>query len=43
VSAFFPGAATPSVANYDFVYTTPSNGSWVDSSTQMNNQNDISG
>jgi hypothetical protein len=31
------------VANYDFVYTTPSNGSWVDSSTQMNNQNDISG
>jgi hypothetical protein len=43
VSAFFPGAATPSPANYDFVYTTPANGSWVDSSTQMNNDSDISG
>jgi hypothetical protein len=48
VSAFFPGATTPSVANYDFVYTTPSDSTgnpatWVDSSTENNNNGDING
>lgn len=43
VSAYFPGAAAPSVANYDFVYQTPDNGWWVDSNTPQNDTGDIGG
>jgi len=35
--AFFPGSSYPGVTNYDFVYTTTSNGSWIDSNTPLNN------
>ncbi|HEX4035529.1 MAG TPA: hypothetical protein VHX66_13880 [Solirubrobacteraceae bacterium] len=35
--AFFPGSSYPGVTNYDFVYTTTSNGSWTDSNTPLNN------
>jgi len=43
VAAFFPGAPQPTVANYDFVYKTDSNGHWIDSNTPMNNQGNIAG
>ena len=43
VSAYFPGAAAPSVANYDFVYQTAGNGWWVDSNTPQNGTGDIWG
>jgi hypothetical protein len=43
VSAYFPGASAPSVANYDFVYQTPDNGWWVDSNTPQNNVGEITG
>lgn len=36
-AAFFPGSTYNGVANYDFVYTTASNGSWIDSNTPRNN------
>lgn len=36
-AAFFPGSTYPGVANYDFVYTTAGNGSWIDSNTPLNN------
>jgi hypothetical protein len=36
-TAFFPGSTYGGVTNYDFVYTTSSNGSWVDSNTPFNN------
>ncbi len=36
-AAFFPGSAYNGVTNYDFVYTTLGNGSWVDSNTPFNN------
>ena len=36
-AAFFPGSAYNGVTNYDFVYTTPANGSWIDSNTPLNN------
>jgi Collagen triple helix repeat (20 copies) len=36
-AAFFPGSTYNGVANYDFVYTTAGNGSWIDSNTPMNN------
>jgi len=36
-AAFFPGSTYSAVANYDFVYTTAANGSWIDSNTPMNN------
>jgi hypothetical protein len=36
-AAFFPGSTYNGVTNYDFVYTTASNGSWIDSNTPMNN------
>jgi hypothetical protein len=36
-AAFFPGSTYGGVTNYDFVYTTSSNGSWVDSNTPFNN------
>ena len=35
--AFFPGSTYNGVANYDFVYTTGANGSWIDSNTPLNN------
>ena len=35
--AFFPGSSYSGVTNYDFVYTTASNGSWIDSNTPLNN------
>lgn len=46
-TAFFPGSdyATDvaSGENYDFVYSTASHGSWVDSNTPMNNTGNITG
>jgi Collagen triple helix repeat (20 copies) len=36
-AAFFPGSTYNGVTNYDFVYTTPANGSWIDSNTPLNN------
>jgi hypothetical protein len=36
-AAFFPGSTYNGAANYDFVYTTAANGSWIDSNTPMNN------
>jgi hypothetical protein len=43
VAAFFPGSSAPGAANFDFVYQTPSNGSWVDSNTPTNNTGNIAG
>jgi hypothetical protein len=42
-SAFFPGSTYSGVTNYDFVYHTDSNGSWVDSNTPANNTGNITG
>jgi hypothetical protein len=36
VNAFFPGATMGPNVNYDFVYTTDSNGTWTDSNTPGN-------
>jgi hypothetical protein len=36
-TAFFPGSTYNGVTNYDFVYTTPHSGSWIDSNTPLNN------
>ena len=36
-AAFFPGSTYGGVSNYDFVYTTVGDGSWIDSNTPMNN------
>jgi hypothetical protein len=36
-AAFFPGSTYNGVVNYDFVYTTDLNGSWIDSNTPMDN------
>ncbi|MGA2756333.1 MAG: hypothetical protein ABSF58_03160 [Solirubrobacteraceae bacterium] len=40
---FFPTATYAGVTNYDFVYTTATNGSWTDSNTVDNNIGDIAG
>jgi hypothetical protein len=42
-SLFFPTAAYAGVTNYDFVYNTAANGSWVDSNTSSNNAGNITG
>jgi hypothetical protein len=42
-SLFFPTATYAGVTNYDFVYNTAANGSWVDSNTPSNNNGDIAG
>jgi collagen type I/II/III/V/XI/XXIV/XXVII alpha len=40
---FFPTATYAGVTNYDFVYHTDGNGSWVDSNTPSNNNGNITG
>jgi hypothetical protein len=40
---FFPTATYAGVTNYDFVYHTYGNGSWVDSNTPSNNTGNITG
>jgi len=42
-AAFFPGATYAGVTNFDFVYHTAANGSWIDSNTPVNNTGNITG
>jgi hypothetical protein len=42
-AAFFPGSTFTGQENFDLVYSTPSNGSWIDSNTPMNNTGNIAG
>lgn len=42
-SAFFPDSTYSGETNFDFVYHTASNGSWVDSNTPANNTGNING
>jgi Collagen triple helix repeat (20 copies) len=43
MAAYFPGSTYSGVQNYDFVYHTVSNGSWVHSNTPDNNTGNITG
>lgn len=43
MNAYFPGSTYSGVKNYDFVYHTVSNGSWVHSNAPDNNTGNITG
>ena len=43
MSAYFPGSTYTGPKNYDFVYTTPANGTWVHTNAPDNNTGNITG